>query len=152
MAKKLELSDLKLTGISVLDSEFSRNIAVDFQHWQQENDNYEFSIVPTLANAKNDANSARVILEAQLFSKDFKERDKPFYMRVKTAFYFQDTADYQDGSTVLDKYAANMISMAFPYVRAYIQTVTSLSGISSVTVPGINVFKLMEDMSKESDL
>lgn len=149
MSKKLVMSDLKLTGISVLSSEFEKNTNIDFKTWEKENDNYQFSVVPSLAGVKSNPNAARVILEAKLFSSDYEDNKEPFYLRVKTAFYFQDTAEYEDGEDVLMYYTPNMISMAFPYMRAYLQTVSSLSGISSVTVPAINVFELVKEMSKK---
>ncbi|WP_282804090.1 hypothetical protein [Secundilactobacillus kimchicus] len=151
MSKKLVMSDLKLTGISVLNSEFERNINVDFKTWEKEHDNYQFSVIPSLAGVKGNPNAARVILEAALFTPDYKENEEPFYLRVRTAFYFEDTAEYKDGEDVLMYYAPNMISMAFPYIRSYLQTVSSLSGISIVTVPAINVFELMKEMSKKNE-
>ena len=50
---------------------------------------------------------------------------------------------------VLLPYAPNMVSMAFPYVRSYLQTITALSGITSVAIPAINVFQLMQDISEK---
>lgn len=149
MGKELVMSDLKLTGISVMTTVFERNPQVDYREWEAKHDDYQFSLTPSLGSAKKNPNAARVILAAQLFSKDYLEKKEPFYLHVKTAFYFQDTAKYTGKDNVLLRYAPNMVSMAFPYVRSYLQTITALSGITSVAIPAINVFQLMQDISEK---
>lgn len=151
MSEKLELSDLKLVGISVLKSTFERNVSIDFKTWEKDNDSYKFGVVPSLAGVKGDPNSARIILEASLFTPQYEAENEPFYIDVKTAFYFKDTAKYENEDNIVSRYGANMVSMAFPYVRSYLQTITALSGITSVTVPPINVFELFKDMAKNSN-
>lgn len=148
----LDLADLKITGMTVLKSIYEQNLKIDYSQWKEHNSGYKFGLTPKIGISNSNKNSARLILSATLFSKDFETNGEPFYFSVEMAFFFIDTAEHDDGKNVVDHYLANMISMAFPYVRAYMQTVTALSGVSSVTIPPINVIKLIKKMtSKEQD-
>lgn len=148
--KHLDLADLKISGMSVLNSTYKQNLKIDYQEWKKTSSGYKFDLTPKLGVSKNNKNSARLILSATLFNKDFEQAGEPFYFNVEMAFFFLDTVEHNDGKNVIDHYLANMISMAFPYVRAYMQTVTALSGVSSVTIPPINVFKLIKKMTSKN--
>lgn len=146
----LDLADLKINGMSVVNSTYKKNLSVDYQEWEKNNPTYQIDLTPQIGVSKNNENSARLILSATLFSKEFEKKGEPFYFHVEMVFFFLDTVEHSDGKNVVEHYLTNMISMAFPYVRSYMQTVTALSGIAAVTIPPINVVSLIKQLESSS--
>ena len=55
-------------------------------------------------------------------------------------------------SVAKDKFfKINAPSILFPYVRAYISTLTSLSGITPVILPTINMVEVMKELEENVD-
>lgn len=142
------LSDLELKKIKVLSSILFVNDEVDYSSWKKEN-SIEFGVSSTLSVEKDAPNSGRLVLEVQIFDEDFMENDNPFHFDLTMAFYFEDnTGDYgenEEFDNVTSKFAVNMISMGYPYIRSHISTVTAISGIEQVNIPTVNVRKMLKE-------
>ncbi|HKK62728.1 MAG TPA: protein-export chaperone SecB [Bacteroidales bacterium] len=59
--------------------------------------------------------------------------------------------DQQIGVETLDKlFYVNAPALLFPYIRAYISTLTNLSGFEPVNLPTLNMTKLGSDLKKNT--
>ncbi|MDT2751906.1 hypothetical protein [Enterococcus thailandicus] len=140
--KETQLSDLRLEKNIISESIFKINDAIDFSEWYSEDDNeLEVKLESNFGLKRDDPSNARVILTIEIFNENFELEDKPFYCLVKMIFFFSDKiGDYSEDSPVIKKFGLNMISIAYPYIRAYISTLSSISGIEQIHIPAINVY------------
>lgn len=51
----------------------------------------------------------------------------------------------------IEKYFLNAATILFPYVRSHIATITSISGVDSVTLPPVNVVELLKKQSNNAE-
>lgn len=143
------MSKLKLKKTSVNQSILLVNEGVNFSKWMEHN-SIEVKMETELGVKKDSLSSGRIVLDVELFSDDYIENEEPFFCSINMVFFFEDEG-YEDGDEdVISKYAHNMVSMAYPYIRAHISAVTALSGIPGVIVPAINVFEFFEEKTKNS--
>ncbi|MGM0337722.1 hypothetical protein [Enterococcus sp. AZ007] len=144
-------SDLRLEHSLLNESIFKINSKIDFSNWYSVEENeLQVTVNSKLAVHRFNPNEARLILSIELFDENFEEEEFPFHCFVKMSFMYKDRAgEYTDDSDVTDKLGLNMISMAYPYLRAYIYTLSSISGIEQIHLPAINVFNTFADKSKE---
>ena len=142
-------SNLLIEKIEIVQSLLLVNEFIEYDEWKKEN-NLRFSVIPEVGLNKKDKSSARLKLEIELFDFDFVENDEPFYIKVKMYAYFNENiVDDDDDKNVTQKFAVNMVSMAYPYLRAHVAAITSLAGIPDVIVPAINVYKLFEEIEEK---
>lgn len=144
-------SDLIIKKIEVVQSVLLVNEDVDFKKWRKDNP-LEFTVEPELGIGKSDKSSARLKLDVEIFDTEFENENKPFYIKVSMNIFFKDeNFDSKIDNDILQKYAVNMVSMAFPYVRSHVTTITSISGFSNVVLPAINVIKLFNEMIEKDE-
>jgi preprotein translocase subunit SecB len=65
-------------------------------------------------------------------------------------------ADYEikgsdDGQKLSNFFYINAPAILFPYIRAYISTLTTLSGIPTVTLPTLNLTNLAEELERNTE-
>lgn len=77
------------------------------------------------------------ILSLQVAVKD-KEENFSAKLKIKGRF----TYETSDNKTLLDFICANAPAIIFPYIRAYISTLSSLSGVSTIIMPTINMIQV----------
>lgn len=142
------ISKLKLKKTSVNQSILLVNESVKFSNWVEHN-SLDIKLETELGVRKDSLSSGRIVLDAELFSDDFVENEEPFYCSINMVFFFEDEGFEEGDEDVISKYGPNMVSMAFPYIRAHISAITALSGIQGVIVPAINVFEFFKEKAKE---
>ncbi|EHZ9175138.1 hypothetical protein ACR6L3_001840 [Enterococcus faecalis] len=141
--EKIQISDLKLVKNVLSYSIFDVNNTIDFSEWYKTND-LEIKLESEFAIKKNDNSSAKLSLTLELFDTEFREENKPFYLKVKMNFLFIDTEGfYDEKNNVIEKFNLNMVSIAYPYLRSYVSTITAISGMEQIHIPTINVFKTL---------
>ncbi|HFC9129186.1 TPA: hypothetical protein QFV07_001913 [Enterococcus faecium] len=145
--KEAQLSDLRLVKNIISESIFKVKNDVDFSDWYSEEENeLEVKVESNFGLKKDDPSTARLILTVEIFNEDFEVEDKPFYCFVKMIFFFNDQiGKYSEEYPVIDKFGLNMISIAYPYIRAYISTLSSISGIDQIHIPAINVYNTFKE-------
>ncbi len=131
------LSDLKIDRVRVDKSEFRFN--TNFNESPEArldlNINYDVDFMVSIDNEK----SGIVLLECGINSNE-KFQDVPFSIEVSIVGFFS----VEKGK--VQEYFVNAVSVLFPYLRAHISTLTSISGIPPVTLPSVNVIKLLESI------
>ena len=86
-------------------------------------------------------------LNINVFDESFKENGEPFYISITVRAFFKDKNEDGD-KNIFEKYGINIISMTYPYARAYISALTGMAGITPIQIPPINVYNLLENMDK----
>ncbi|KUF32849.1 protein-export chaperone SecB [Lysinibacillus sp. F5] len=131
------LSDLKIDRVRVDKSEFRFN--TNFNESPEArldlNINYDVDFMVSIDNEK----AGIVLLECGINSNE-KFQDVPFAIEVSLVGFFS----VEKGK--VQEYFVNAVSVLFPYLRAHISTLTSISGIPPVTLPSVNVIKLLESI------
>lgn len=72
-----------------------------------------------------------------------QEQDLKIYVEATGKFEF-DTVDHE--KDISSYFYVNSSAILFPYIRAYISTLTNLSGNRSITLPTFNLTNLAEDL------
>ena len=129
------LSDLKIDKVRVDKSEFRFNTNFNDQPEIRLDLNVKYD-VDFMVSVDNES-SGIVLLECGVNSNE-EFKDVPFVIEVTIVGFFS----VEKGR--IQEYFVNAVSVLFPYLRAHISTLTSISGIPSVTLPSINVIKLLE--------
>lgn len=131
------LSDLKIDRVRVDKSEFrfNTNFNESPEASLELNVNYDVDFMVSV----DDEKSGIVLLECGVNSNE-KFQDVPFAIEVSIVGFFS----VEEGK--MQEYFVNAVSVLFPYLRAHISTLTSISGIPPVTLPSINVIKLLESI------
>lgn len=73
-----------------------------------------------------------------------KEKGYPFEIQVDITGYFNVNEDNPE------RFEKNAIAILYPYIRAIVSTYTSIANTYPLTLPAINVNKLIEDQQKET--
>ena len=73
-----------------------------------------------------------------LFEAKIDSENKALHIEVKAEGYFEFDSDISDNEKTLF-FKTNAPAILFPYVRAYISTLSALSGISPVILPTLNL-------------
>lgn len=134
MSEKQETtkSELILKGNLLSETIFKINKKVDFQEWNKDNE-IEIEVGTTFGVSEEKPTNGKLVLEIEIFKEDFIIQEKPFHCLVEMEFYFEDSIEeYYDNENVVSKYALNMLSIAYPYIRAYISTLSAISGIEQI--------------------
>lgn len=79
---------------------------------------------------------------------DVQEETGKFNLTVKaiSIFEFEQGANLEEYKSSM--FVVNAPAIAFPYVRAYIATLTAQSGLFTVTLPTFNLTSLADDLEK----
>lgn len=150
MRNKTKKSDLKLVGNLLSEAVFKVNKNIEFLEWYSIDENeIEVKVETQFGINKQNPANGKLILKVEIFKEDFILQEKPFYCFVEMEFLFRDDTDeYTEDETVINKYGLNMISISYPYIRAYISTLSSISGIDQIHIPTINVYDTFENQSE----
>lgn len=140
-------SDLNIEKTEVIQSVLFVNENIDFAKWSQTNE-LQFEVTPEIGIHSENNHSARLTLDVEVFDIDFMSEAKPFYIKISMHAYFNEETNNNE-ENIADRFAINMVSLAYPYLRAHITAVCALSGVQNVLLPAINVNKLFEKLSNE---
>lgn len=80
---------------------------------------------------------------------NIEDANKVFEIEVESIgdFYFDNQIEKEKLS---DYFYINAPAILFPYIRAYITSLTALSGIKPITLPTLNLMKLGDDLKKNT--
>lgn len=95
--------------------------------------NIEFSRKNTIDNGKSN-------FKLELNTK-ITNNDESISINILTVGFFDFDKELPDGLKEIF-FQSNAVAILFPYIRAYISTLTSLSGISPITLPTLNLSKI----------
>lgn len=93
--------------------------------------------------------------DSNVFGVEFKItiNDKLFDLAVEALFYFELLDDKITDEFKLSSFPkVNAPAIAFPYLRAFISTLTLQSGLEAVILPSINFVQLANKESNEDEL
>ena len=139
-------SELILKNVRVKSLNYSINEAINLSEIKD----VDILISPTPKLAKADIHSGVVELSVELFDEFYIENNKPFHIEIVVQGMFTDS-DQTSNMNVFEKYFPNMISILYPYIRSYISATTGMFGIQNVQIPAINVYDLMQNLSKSNN-
>lgn len=86
---------------------------------------------------------AELKLTCILFDESFNEGKAPFYMKTTIVGYFECE------NLGIQEFEFNAMAILLPYLRAFITSFTSQSGISPVILPPINVFNYFKKVNED---
>lgn len=135
-------SDLKLERNILSEAVFKVNSDIDFNEWYAIDENeIEVKVETHLGVNSVSPSIGKLILKVEIFNENFENEKKPFYCSVEMEFFFSDdVGEYTENKNIVEKFGLNMVSISYPYVRAYISTLSSISGIDQIHIPTINVY------------
>jgi preprotein translocase subunit SecB len=84
------------------------------------------------------------------FLVDLHNESKSFIFHLKAVAYFSTPDEIDEDFKKSPFIAINAPAIAFPYVRAFISTVTINSGYNPVVLPSLNFVQLAEEKQKQS--
>jgi len=123
------VSSLRFLNYSIGDVLFRRNYDVVPENIELE---FEFS---AHAQISEDKTKAKFKLECSLFNEDFNEGKDPFYL------FCSIIGDFEcNGKLNVEDLQLNAMSILLPYLRSFITSFTSQSGIAPIIIPPINVY------------
>ncbi|SEC41144.1 protein-export chaperone SecB [Paenibacillus sp. GP183] len=117
------------------------NFEVNQDFMQTDNINLDFKLNTDFqVNEENDR--ALIILICEVFN-GFKEKNYPFNLYIEIVGKFSLNGEVDVEFANLCK--VNGTAILFPYLRAYISFVTSMSGMPNLILPTVNVLKMLEE-------
>lgn len=127
-----EKSKFSFLGYTITHSEITLS---------DKSDNTEYSI-DIEANGKVEGNEFSLFMTVLLNSNDDSISAK---VSMCGNFEFDETIE---ADTLDSMFCANAAAIIFPYIRSYITTLTSLSGVEPVILPTLNMSPLGEEIRK----
>ena len=138
-------SDLELLDVNI--SMFIFEINSDYDFDKIEDEEIRYSVVPNMGISTHSNHEGKLEMNINVFDESFKENGEPFYISITVRAFFKDKNEDED-KNIFEKYGINIISMTYPYARAYISALTGMAGITPIQIPPINVYNLLENMDK----
>ena len=134
--KKPEISRFQFTNFAVLESRFSL----------KERGHYAFSF-----DFKPRARIYPALGQFELYL-DLKIREQNDLVKIdiKTVSFFT----FEEGEEIAENrfFTVNAPAMVYPYIRAYISTLTAQSGIGTIVMPAMNLLPLGEQLKKKIEV
>ncbi|UZW12581.1 protein-export chaperone SecB [Clostridium pasteurianum] len=108
------------------------------------NDDYknEFKGIDTdfdfKVNAGIDSDGKNVVITVEsIIFKDYKNKNKPFYLDIITEGYFSFECTKEEFES--NRLIKNSLSILFPYIRSSVTNITTTCGFSPLILPTINI-------------
>ena len=143
MEKENNTSSFQFEEYLVLKSEFEIN--TDFTPDDDKKVEVEFEIDSDFY-VQDDKSLALVILQCEVFTNS-ENHNKPYTLNVDVLGKFKLSEPIR-GTDLEELCKVNATAILFPYLRAYISNLTSLSGMTTLNLPTINVHKFIENSKK----
>lgn len=134
------VSSLRFINYSIGDVLFKRNYDV-----VPENIELEFDFTAHVL-VSEDKTKAEFKLECSLFKEDFNEGKDPFYLFCTIIGDFECNGEFN-----VEDLQLNAMSILLPYLRSFITSFTSQSGIAPIIIPPINVYNYFSMVPKPLD-
>ncbi|MBR4327139.1 MAG: protein-export chaperone SecB [Bacteroidales bacterium] len=125
MVKKI--AKFRFKGFRVLESSFKCTSELP-----NEPENFDVDLMPSFRVAET-ANSVKLTLETKVRTENSLV---DIYVKAESMFEFDDDLNDEEQQLYFRK---NAPAIMFPYVRAYISSLSVLSGIPPITLPTINL-------------
>jgi len=77
-----------------------------------------------------------------------KDEDDNFEISIVTESVFNFDEDADVNELIESMFTLNAPAIVFPYIRAYISSLTALSGMPTLTIPTLNLSKVGETLKK----
>lgn len=129
------ISDLRIISIRAEKCNFEWN--VNYSKNIEHNHDLTFS-VSILINAEDDHKG---IIRLGCNVNEENESESPFAISLVMM------GEFHTSDKPFEEYVVNAISLLFPYLRTYISTLTSMSGVEPLIIPAINIYELLEQNS-----
>lgn len=98
---------------------------------------FNFGVSPAFTEDKK---KAKITLSCQLFTEETYEHDlSPFFLNIEVDGFFSCGKEDID----IEDFIVNSTAILFPYMRSFVSSFTSLSGIETITIPPVNVYELL---------
>ncbi|WP_195852316.1 protein-export chaperone SecB [Aerococcus urinae] len=108
--------------------------------------NTEINVEMTPIFLGNDDQSDIVTLEMVIvLSEKESDNENGLYLHLRQETDFDCSSLEGDKNQIINEYGINMISIAFPYIRSYITSVTALGGANPVTIPIMNIMSIFSN-------
>lgn len=93
----------------------------------------------------------RLKLNLQIDTVTDDNKEGPTTIEVKQITSYRYINDDMNAEEVMDKFGLSMISIAYPYIRTFVQGVTALAGIPPVQIPAINALRLGSNLEDSEE-
>ncbi|KAA9218284.1 MULTISPECIES: protein-export chaperone SecB [Aerococcus] len=108
--------------------------------------NTEINVEMTTKFLGIDDQSDIVTLEMVIvLSEKESDNENDLYLHLRQETDFDCSSLEGDKDQIINEYGINKISIAFPYIRSYITSVTALGGANPVTIPIMNIMSIFSN-------
>lgn len=137
-------SDLNIKEVKVEKSSFEINPSFAPNN-SDKAEEFEFNVKyqAEFGVKSNDEKSGMVRLGCSVNYENFDK--SPFKIHASVVGFF----NTQDEN--MENYFVNATSILFPYLRAHVATVTSISGVETITLPPVNVIEMLRESEERVD-
>ena len=129
MSNSINKASFRFSKFTILESYFQMTDSSDFE--------INIKVNPTGRLSKN---NKTFLLEQQV---EVSDENNKFKINIRTSAQF-DFDEVLDDEKSFSFFIINAPAIVFPYIRAYISNMTALSGLSTITLPTLN----LSEMSK----
>ena len=129
MSSSINKASFRFSKFTILESYFQMTDSSDFE--------INIKVNPTGRLSKN---NKTFLLEQQV---EVSDENNKFKINIRTSAQF-DFDEVLDDEKSFSFFIINAPAIVFPYIRAYISNLTALSGLSTITLPTLN----LSEMSK----
>lgn len=129
------ISDLRIMSIRAEKCNFEWN--VNYSKKEEHNHDLTFS-VNILVNAEDDHKG---IIRLGCNVNGEADSESPFTVSLVMM------GEFHTNDKPFEEYVVNAISLLFPYLRTYISSLTSMSGVEPLIIPAINIYELLKQNS-----
>lgn len=138
--------NLKIDSIVISECEFKINDELSQPNFSDE---IPIIIKPSFFLNDNNPKKCRVTLEIEIFEKEIKDKHLPYYIKAVGCGEFTSLTTSSDN--VVNEFSISIVSTLIPYLRAFIASITGMSGMSLVNFPPVNVVEMFSQKELEND-
>ncbi|MFD9626217.1 hypothetical protein [Peribacillus muralis] len=92
-----------------------------------------------------DKKNAKITLSCKLFDEEsYSCNESPFFLDIEVDGFFSCTNDID-----IEDFVVNSTAILFPYLRSFVSSFTSQSGIETITIPPVNIYELLTGNNNE---
>ena len=135
--EKSERATFQFKGFQIVESHIVR------KEGQEISEKINIGFNPR-AQIKRSENTFRILLGVEV-----KDEAGAFKANIE-AIGFYKFADTIDRDTLNNLFYVNAPAILFPYIRAYVSTLTNLSGLETITLPTINMSSIGGALEKQT--
>ncbi len=127
MSNSVDKASFRFSKFTILESYFQMTDSSDFE--------INIKVNPRGSLSKKDNT---FILEQEV---EVSDENNKFKINIRTSAQF-DFDEFPDDEKSFSYFTINAPAIVFPYIRAYISNLTALSGLSTITLPTLNLLEM----------